>query len=204
MTIAEYKKSKYSEVIPAYIGLFISEHDIELTYKYACRYNEINDKEIALTDRQLCEMYSQLSLRWDQNLSNFINHILPLKTVSDCEKAAVTYCRMHWTNGGSSEFDSSINDISRRAIELLYKEKGAGFLGKINYYEPTELVDLIPYDENLIIKNFQFGFIVPVYDQKLIRLIVENRKSGSEGLIERLREIISYISEIGGIHLNWS
>jgi len=45
------------------------------------------------------------------------------------------YILRHWANGGTSEFDMSINSISRAIIEKYNERHGNCFLGAINQHK---------------------------------------------------------------------
>ncbi len=57
------------------------------------------------------------------------------KTYEELQLLAYEYIRKHRNTGGTSEFDHSINDISRASIVKFKELHGRCFLGKINHYE---------------------------------------------------------------------
>lgn len=91
------------------------------------------------------------------------------------------YLKLHRNNGGTSEFDTSINDISRAKIKRFKIEKGACFLGNINLYDKEREkldVKLVPY-EGQVIYNFEYAFILPCHDDEIIELKRNIIKAGS-------------------------
>ena len=120
------------------------------------------------------------------------------------------YYKIHEDNGGSSEFDTSINDISRATVYQFKKKHGQCFLGKVNLYDEERKrldVKLIPYEEQLIY-NFEYGFVVPCHDEKLIELIrdynTEKRIFDSSEIMRDINKIFNRIEEFGGTGLSWS
>lgn len=53
-------------------------------------------------------------------------------SLDQLDQLDLDYFRRHRSNGGTSEFDLSINDISRARIEAFRRERGACFLSNIN------------------------------------------------------------------------
>jgi len=119
------------------------------------------------------------------------------------------YLNLHRNNGGTSEFDTSINDISRAKIKRFKQERGACFLGKINLYDEARKnldVKLVPY-EGQDIYNFQYCFILPCHDEEIIELIKDHNRGGefnSKLILERINKITQRVLELKGDFLVWA
>ncbi|MBB4035397.1 hypothetical protein GGR21_001290 [Dysgonomonas hofstadii] len=125
-------------------------------------------------------------------------------------KLSERYYKIHEDNGGSSEFDTSINDISRATVYQFKKKHGQCFLGKVNLYDEERKrldVRLVPYEEQLIY-NFEYAFVVPCHDEKLIELIrdynTEKKIFNSSEVMRDINKIFNRIEELGGTDLSWS
>uniref|UniRef100_A0A6M3IM13 Uncharacterized protein n=1 Tax=viral metagenome TaxID=1070528 RepID=A0A6M3IM13_9ZZZZ len=110
-----------------------------------------------------------------------------------------------------SEFDQDMNDITIEKIKTFaaLNNNGLGsycYLGKINRYSEDEGKPyLVPYDGQRVF-NFEYGFMLPVYDEKLVELIRDREHAEYTGTKEdyrRITEIMDRIQELGGIHLFW-
>lgn len=133
-----------------------------------------------------------------------------MNTLQELNTASTNYIRKHWDNGGSSELDYSINDISRAKIKVFHKIHGKIWLVKINRYDAKEKAQplLIPYTGQKIY-NFSFAFAIPVYDQTLINLLEEYEKPLSGGYngkirMQQIEAITSRADELKCIFLQWS
>lgn len=111
-------------------------------------------------------------------------------------------------NEGVSEFDKSINDISRDTIVAMKEKRDVCFLGKINLYGEEREKDykLIEYVGQKIY-NFDFEFCLPCYDTELETMINNRDKSEYEGTgkdYELVTAITERIYKLGGRNLFWS
>lgn len=111
-------------------------------------------------------------------------------------------------NQGVSEFDMSINDISRETIEAMKRENGVCFLGKINLYgkERESEYKLTEYTGQLIC-NFEYEFCLPCNDSELEKMINNRDKVEYEGTTKdygRVIAITNRIHAVGGRNLFWS
>ena len=120
------------------------------------------------------------------------------------------YILRHWANGGRSEFDMSINSISRAIIEKYNERHGNCFLGAINqhkFLEKGETATLIKYSGQKVF-NFEFDIVVPCFDKKLIDLLTEHNTPqdsfDSQKTFRLIEAITSKIQEIGGHQLFWA
>lgn len=120
------------------------------------------------------------------------------------------YFRRHRSNGGTSEFDPSVNDISRARIEAFRRERGACFLGNINLYDKERDnpdYRFTPYTGQLV-HNFEYTLVLPTEDETLRTLIIEhNRPSAtfdSKSVWQGIEQITARVQEIGGITLTWA
>lgn len=132
------------------------------------------------------------------------------KTLEELSTLTVEYIKRHWTNGGASEFDTSINDISRAVIDRFKKEHDHCYLGKINDYDCDRNnpdIQFVEYTGQKIY-NFQYAFVIPSDDQPLREMIREhNRKKktfNSADTMELIEQITKRVCDLGGIHLHWS
>lgn len=111
-------------------------------------------------------------------------------------------------NQGTSEFDMSINDISRQVIEAMKAEYGTCFLGKINLYgeERKKEYKLVEYTGQMVY-NFEYGFCLPCYDSELERMINERDKAeytGTSDDMKRVSAIVDRIYSLNGKNLFWA
>lgn len=128
-----------------------------------------------------------------------------MKTLAELSKETTNYLAM---NEGTSEFDMSINNISRTVIQAMKEEKGNCFLGKINLYgeEREKEYKLIEYTGQMVY-NFEYAFCIPCYDTELERMINERNKAEYTGTKDdsiRVKKIMERINEIGGEYLFWA
>jgi len=122
-------------------------------------------------------------------------------------------------NEGTSEFDMSINDISRKTVAAMKNESGTCFVGKINLYgeERKKEYKLVEYvnkphidlkeNECNFLYNFEYSFCIPCYDAELEKMINERDKAEYTGTQEdsvRVTAIIDRIYAIGGKYLFWA
>lgn len=111
-------------------------------------------------------------------------------------------------NSGTSEFDKSINDISREKIEAAKIAWGQVWLGKINLYgdERKETYEMVEYAGQRVY-NFEYGFISPAKDEQLEKMIDDKDKStwiSSADDQKTVDDIFNRMDEIGAIVLLWS
>ena len=112
-------------------------------------------------------------------------------------------------NQGTSEFDHSVNDISRLEITSAFVSWGEVWLGKVNLYGDERKVDykLERYEDGQAIYNFSYGFIVPCSDKILEGMINARDKSdytsaqNDSFLVDTIHD---RVLEIGGILLIWA
>lgn len=120
------------------------------------------------------------------------------------KKMTREYHRKHSTNGGASEFDKSINDISRDIIDTMYEIHQECYLWKINLYNIEHDRICTPYIAQKVC-NFEFAIATPCYDKILYSLIKAwnspTIKTNMHNLIER---ISNRVYKIGGIFLSWT
>ena len=107
-----------------------------------------------------------------------------------------------------TEFDQDLNLITIEKIKLFSQlnNNGQCYLGKVNRYrEDKGKPYLMPYDGQQVY-NFEYGFMIPVYDEKLSELIRDREHAEYTGTKEdyrRVTEIMDRIQALGGIHLFW-
>lgn len=131
-------------------------------------------------------------------------------SLEQLDQLALDYFLRHRLNGGASEFDLSINDISRARIQAFRRERGICFLAKINLWDkdrnnPDYRFTLYTGQH---VCNFEFDLVLSVEDETLRKLIVEhNRPHGpldSHAAWQRIQQITARMLEIGGINLTWA
>lgn len=127
-------------------------------------------------------------------------------TLKECSKKTTEYLVTH--EGLTSEFDQSINDISRETIKAMKRESGVCYLGKINLYDDDRKkpYKLTEYTGQRIY-NFEYCFCLPCYDEVIERMIEERDKAPYTGTAEdcrRVEAIADRVQQIGGKHLFWS
>lgn len=128
-----------------------------------------------------------------------------MKSTDDLKKDTNDYLKL---NGGVTEYDMSINDISRNMIFAMKAEKGVCFLGKVNLYgeERKEEYKLTEYTGQKIY-NFEYSFCLPCYDEELEKMIDNRDKAVYTGAITDsvlVSAIIDRVEKIGGINLFWA
>lgn len=109
----------------------------------------------------------------------------------------------------TSEFDNSINDISRLKIQTAFVSWGEVWLGKFNLYgdERKQEYKLVRYDEDMPIYNFSYSFILPRYDEIIEASIDARDKSEYKGAkidMVAVDTIQTHINAEQGISLFWS
>ena len=141
------------------------------------------------------------------------------KTLKELRKETTDYLVAN--DGMTSEFDMSINDISRDKADAMYRENNkVCYLGKVNLYgnERKEEYKLVKYtpekvhqtlteDERSFIYNFEFAFCIPVYDAELEKLINDRDKAKYTGTADdavRVEKIMDRITALNGINLFWA
>ena len=128
-----------------------------------------------------------------------------MKTVKELSKETNDYLR---ANKGTSEFDMSINDISRQIVESMKNEKDVCFLGNINLYgeDRKKEFKLTEYTGQKIY-NFDYSFCLPCYDAEAERMINERNKAPYTGTSDdsvRIEAITERIYSLGGKYLFWA
>ena len=112
------------------------------------------------------------------------------------------------SEGFPSEFETNMNNISRKKIEIFAamhnNEKCC--LGKINRYsEDVEKPYLVAYEGQRVF-NFEYGFMIPCYDEKLVEMIRDREHAEYTGTTDdykRVTKIMNRIYELGGFNLFW-
>lgn len=130
-------------------------------------------------------------------------------SLDQLDQLDLDYFRRHRSNGGTSEFDLSINDISRARIEAFRRERGACFLGNINLQgreRDNPDYRFTPYTGQLV-HNSEFTLVLPTEDETLRTLIVGHNRSrktrDSHDAWQRIQQITARVQKIGGIFLTW-
>ncbi len=111
----------------------------------------------------------------------------------------------YWSHEGKYEFDYYLNDISRAIIHKYDEKNGSCYLGifKKDEGETTDL-SLVKY-EGQYIHEFQFDFIVPCYDEKLMNLISSYNKVQLPKNPNKMQYLIyKRIFQLNGLFLLWT
>jgi len=181
-------------------SFFMQEADILSLHTFCFKYNgkyykgvrDIEQKEREL-EHDIQTFLTYFTLEYDNLL-----------------KLSGEYHHRHRDNGGASEFDSSINDISRAIVHKFREKHGQCFLGKVNLYDEERKkldVRLVPYDGQPIY-NFEYGFVIPCHDDELIDMIKEHNREkvvfDSAAIMEGINKIFNRIYELSGTALSWS
>lgn len=129
-----------------------------------------------------------------------------LKTLQQCRNETANYLVRN--DCMTTEFDKSINDISRDTIAAMKNENGACFLGKINLYddERKKPYTLVEYTGQKVY-NFEYDFCLPCHDRQIETMIEERDKApytGTAGDRSLVEGIINRINELNGRNLIWS
>ena len=108
----------------------------------------------------------------------------------------------------SELYDMELNTISCQAIVAyanIHKDETC-YLGKINRYsEDKGKPGLVPYVGQRVF-NFEYSFMIPCYDAKLINLIMDRDESeytGTKDDFFMVDAIMDRIQELNGINLFW-
>ena len=121
-------------------------------------------------------------------------------------KKANEYHLKHYNNGGASEFDMSINDISRQKIKAFKKQFGKCFLYKINIYRHEEINICTEYTEQKIY-NFSADFCLSSKDETIIQMLEEHNKPkekfSSKITMDNIEKIYDRVIVLKGILLSW-
>jgi len=128
-------------------------------------------------------------------------------TLDQLSKGATNYLKLHWDNGGTSEFDKSINDISRATIIAMKREYGQCYMLNINRYPENKGQRYITKYTGQKIYNFEYTFIMPVYDSELKNMLIKHAKNSGfkEGkLMSNIKILVDRIYKNNGIALAWS
>ena len=122
------------------------------------------------------------------------------------EKLSTGYLERH--NGGTNEFDPSINWISKEKIRAFNALHGQCWLVKINRYTEEEKCEpyMVKFKGQRILRGY--GLAVKQYDQTLCDLLKEYDELPTIGcgpsiIMEKINSIFNRAGEIGCIYLQW-
>lgn len=108
----------------------------------------------------------------------------------------------------SELYDMNLNAVTCEKIEAFAEvhSNQRCYLGKVNRYSEDEgKPGLVPYDGQLVY-YFEYGFMIPCYDAKLINLIMDRDETEYTGTKEdfvMVEAIMDRIQEMDGINLFW-
>lgn len=180
---------------------------LNINYLFKATMESVNlamDKEIWTDNFSYCP--NNNSRLWHKNGKQHSKYPSPAKLeLESIARAAGVYHLKHFSNGGSSEFDKSINELSRNMIETMVRLHGHCYLWKINRHSKDEPIWKIHNPGDRIF-NFECELVTPRYDKKLYALI----KMWSEynkiipDKWKTLNAIFDRVEEIGGYSLSWA
>lgn len=123
----------------------------------------------------------------------------------ELEQAANDYHIYHKDNFFASEFDQSINDISRAKIKAMYKENGSCWLYKLNKWETTD-PDVWEYKGQKVY-NFSCSFITAQRDDLLAQMVIDYNQPkevhNPKASWRQINEIFDRVKEVKGIITTW-
>ena len=126
-------------------------------------------------------------------------------TIAELERETTEYLQLH--EGMPNEFDQSINGISRKKIDAMKNQYGSAFLGKVTRYAEDKGKPYLCEYLGQKVFNFEYGFVIPEYDEELIRLIKEREFSPYEGTKKDavlVARIMLRIERLNGVCLFWA
>jgi hypothetical protein len=101
-----------------------------------------------------------------------------------------------------TEFDQDLNDMNRAIINEYYEQNPKCCVGNINRYKETDV--MMKEYEGEMVYNFEWAFIVSIFDQSLLDLIEKyNSRLPQEKITEFLDMIFDRIKELNGITFFW-
>lgn len=130
-------------------------------------------------------------------------------SIQELIRAANAYHREHICSGGTSEFDMTINDISRAKIKALKKEQGSCFMYKLNKWKQSD-PDVWEYNGEKIY-NFSCSFVTAKLDHDLAEMVMEYNRPKGEGekydpkkIYSDIEAIFARVEIIGGLITTWA
>jgi len=97
------------------------------------------------------------------------------------------------------EEDHRINDISRSIVDLMADHYGKVYLGIVNDYKKDS--DRIYEYTGSLVKNFEYNFVIPVHDDKIVSLLKSWNKDND---VDVLSSLMNRVNSIGGSWLWWA
>jgi len=125
-----------------------------------------------------------------------------MKTIEQINKDMYTYLAK---NHGCTEFDKTINNLSRSIIQTMAYVHKDVWLYTVNLYKDKQICEKYVGQK---ITNFYCTAVVPVKDQELIDMIEKwnGRKpvSSSANRLDFVNSIFNKLEELGGQVLLWA
>lgn len=129
-----------------------------------------------------------------------------MKTLKQLETATNQYLKDNWEWGGTSEFDTSINDISRKKLYVFAKQNGGFcYVYKINPWNNELFYKRYSIGESVY--NFSWDIATARKNKTIINTISERNKPGKYDRNKNKQEIDTIYNEldkVNGINLIWS
>jgi hypothetical protein len=129
--------------------------------------------------------------------------------LQELKQESRAYHVLHADNGGSSEFDMSINDISRAKIQAVSEIWTEVWLGNVNLYGDDRHggKPIMTKWEGDLVYNFEYAFCIPGHDAELEQMIRDRddaEYTGTRDDYKRIDAIFARIEKLGGETLSWS
>jgi len=119
-------------------------------------------------------------------------------SIEQLDKQSTDYIFRHRNSGGSSEFDTSINEISRQKILVLKTKWEKVFLYKVNIYPTDENKDHVQEYKEQKIYNFSCDFALD-HENKELLAMMENPIGYAA--FEKMFEMAG---ELGAVFFQWA
>jgi hypothetical protein len=129
--------------------------------------------------------------------------------LQEIKQAGRTYHMTYAEEGGTSEFDMSINDISRAKIAACAEIWPEVWLGHVNLYGDDRHGGkaIMQKWEGELVYNFEYAFAIPGHDAELEKLIRDRddaEYTGTTDDYKRVDAIFARIETLGGETLSWA
>jgi hypothetical protein len=109
--------------------------------------------------------------------------------------------------GSVRECHCLLNDSNRAIISLMRDSHGECWLGRTNLYAETRGQPVLWKWDGELVRDFDCSFVVPCYDEELVRLILDRDAAPYTGTLDdcgRVLAIHGRIGVLGGVQLVWS
>ena len=129
-------------------------------------------------------------------------------SLTEAKDQLLATARFWMDDGGLPESCSDVNNASRAVVLAMLDEHSQAWLGWVNLYPETRGARVMwQWTRGEMLHNFGAHFVAPVYDDGLVRLIVERDCAEYDGTnvdSKRLEPIFHRLRQIGGTKLIWT